>query len=176
AFTLARRSAFEHRAVILGAGREALLDGLADLAGEQLSAPVIRGQAAPTGKTAFIFPGQGSQWLGMGQQLHAESPVFAKAFDSVVTELDRHLVRRLRDVMWGANENLLNSTEFAQPALFAVEVALFRLLESWGVHPDYLIGHSVGELAAAHIAGVLSLEDAAMLVVARGRLMQSLPT
>ena len=173
-WSLAGRSSFEHRAVVVGGDRDRLLAGLDELAGDEVVS-VVRGTATPAGKTVFVFPGQGSQLLGMGMELHAEYPVFADAFDAVVAELDRHLLRPLREVMWGHDENLLNSTEFAQPALFAVEVALFRLLESWGIHPDFVMGHSVGELTAAHVAGVLSLENAAVLVVARGRFMQALP-
>ncbi|WP_128910960.1 type I polyketide synthase [Mycobacterium tuberculosis] len=174
-WSLAGRSVFEHRAVVVGGDRDRLLAGLDELAGDQLGGSVVRGTATAAGKTVFVFPGQGSQWLGMGMGLHAGYPVFAEAFNTVVGELDRHLLRPLREVMWGHDENLLNSTEFAQPALFAVEVALFRLLGSWGVRPDFVMGHSIGELSAAHVAGVLSLENAAVLVAARGRLMQALP-
>ena len=171
-WSLAGRSSFEHRAVVVGADRDRLLAGLDELAGDEVVS-VVRGTATPGSKTVFVFPGQGSQTLGMGRGLHAEYPVFAEAFDTVVAELDRHLLRPLREVMWGHDENLLNTTEFAQPALFAVEVALFRLLESWGIHPDFVMGHSIGELSAAHVAGVLSLQNAAVLVVARGRFMQA---
>ncbi|HET7075723.1 MAG TPA: type I polyketide synthase, partial [Mycobacterium sp.] len=172
--TLAGRSMFEHRAVVVGADRDRLLAGLDELVADE-PVSVIRGTATPAGKTVFVFPGQGSQLLGMGMGLHAGYPVFAEAFNTVVGELDRHLLRPLREVMWGHDESLLNTTEFAQPALFAIEVALFRLLESWGVKPDFVMGHSVGELSAAHVAGVLSLQNAAVLVAARGRFMQALP-
>ncbi|WP_421845661.1 type I polyketide synthase [Mycobacterium sp.] len=175
-WSLAGRSVFEHRAVVVGGDRQRLLAGLAELAGDDLGSGVVRGIAQPAGKTVFVFPGQGSQLLGMGMGLHAGYPVFAEAFNTVVAELDRHLLRPLREVIWGHDENLLNTTEFAQPALFAVEVALYRLLESWSVKPDFVMGHSVGELSAAHVAGVLSLENAAVLVAARGRLMQALPS
>jgi polyketide synthase 12 len=174
-WSLAGRASFEHRAVLLGADRGQLLAGLAELAGGQPGASVIAGQTIAGGKTVFVFPGQGSQWLGMGMGLHAAYPIFAEAFNTAVGELDRHLLRPLREVIWGHDENLLSTTEFAQPALFAVEVALYRLLESWGVRPDFVMGHSVGELTAAHVAGALSLENAALLVVARGRFMQALP-
>ncbi|MCV7412985.1 polyketide synthase [Mycobacterium florentinum] len=174
AWSLAGRSNFEHRAVIAGTDRDQLLAGLDELATGEAGS-VVRGTVTTGGKTVFVFPGQGSQILGMGRGLHAGYPVFAEAFDAVVAELDRHLLRPLRDVVWGDDEDLLNTTEFAQPALFAVEVALFRLLESWSVRADFVMGHSIGELAAAHIAGVLSLENAAVLVAARGRFMQALP-
>ncbi|BCZ24158.1 type I polyketide synthase [Mycobacterium senriense] len=173
-WSLAGRSAFEQRAVVVGSDRDRLLAGLDELVGDDLAGSIVRGTAT-AGKTVFVFPGQGSQILGMGMGLHAGYPVFAEAFNTVVAELDQHLLRPLREVMWGHDESLLNSTEFAQPALFAVEVALFRLLESWGVRPDFVMGHSIGELAAAHVAGVLSLQNAAVLVAARGRFMQALP-
>ncbi|TRW82822.1 type I polyketide synthase [Mycolicibacterium sp. 018/SC-01/001] len=168
-WTLGGRSAFAQRAVVMGADRDELLTAL------EAFDEGVRGAVRPGAKMAFVFPGQGAQVLGMGRELHAAYPVFGAALDAVITELDRHLLRPLREVMWGTNDELLESTEYAQPALFAVEVALYRLLESWGMTPDAVLGHSVGEISAAHVAGVLSLENAAVLVVARGRLMQRLP-
>ncbi len=174
-YSLAGRSVFEHRAVVVGADRQALIAGLATVAGGEPGAGAVMGQAGWVGKTVVVFPGQGSQRIGMGRELYGELPVFAEAFDGVADELDRHLRLPLREVVWGADGDLLDSTEFAQPALFAIEVALFAVLRRWGVQPDFVMGHSVGELSAACVAGALTLADAAMLVVARGRLMQALP-
>ncbi|WUQ23240.1 SDR family NAD(P)-dependent oxidoreductase [Streptomyces sp. NBC_00236] len=170
------RAVLEHRAVVAVADREELVRGLTALAGGGVAASVVRGVVRPAGKVAFLFTGQGAQRLGMGRELYEAYPVFAEAFDAVLAELDGRLGRSLREVVWGEDADLLNGTMFAQAGLFAVETALFRLVESWGVRPDFLVGHSVGEIAAAHVSGILSLSDAAELVVSRGRLMQALPS
>ncbi|WP_433598127.1 type I polyketide synthase [Nocardia sp. CA-135953] len=164
---LTRRGTFEHRAVVTGGDRAALLEEL--VAVQAAAAGIV------AGKTAFVFAGQGAQRLGMGRELHEAYPVFAAAWDETAAALSGHLGVSLDDVVWGSDERLLEQTRYAQTALFLIEVALYRLFESWGVTPDFVLGHSVGEIAAAHVAGVLSLADAAALVAARGRLMQSLP-
>ncbi|WSD92481.1 SDR family NAD(P)-dependent oxidoreductase [Streptomyces canus] len=169
AHTLASsRALFDERAVIIG--EEDRFAALEALAQGQHHTSVVTG-SPDGGRLAFLFTGQGSQRLGMGRELYDTHPVFAEAFDAVLAHLDPGL----RDVMWGEDADRLNRTEYTQPALFALEVALFRLLERWGVKPDYLTGHSLGELTAAHLAGVLSLEDASTLVTTRARLMQSAP-
>ncbi len=193
--SLALRPMLEQRALIVGETRGELLEGVEALSEGRPAAGVIGGvgpAAAPArAPLAFLFTGQGAQRIGMGRDLYKTFPAFRAAFDEVCANMDEHLGRSTRALVFAEEEPAdaaasasaidgtpgggLDSTELAQPALFALEVALYRLLEAWGMRPDFLIGHSVGELAAAHVAGVLSLQDACRLVAARGRLMAALP-
>ncbi|WP_157187390.1 acyltransferase domain-containing protein, partial [Nocardia vinacea] len=168
------RARLEHRAVLVGADREELMTRLQGLIDGDPA--VAAGVSRDRGKTVFVFPGQGAQLLGMGSGLYEAFPVFAASFDETTALLEQQLECSLRDVVWGVDEQALQATLYTQTGLFAVGIALFRLLESFGVRPDFVAGHSIGELAAATVAGVLSLEDATVLVAARARLMQQLPT
>ena len=174
---LTTRSAFEHRAVALGADREELLASLKALANGDPS-PNVHSARAKDGKLAYLFTGQGSQRLGMGKELYESDPHFRDAFDAVCAELDPHLETPLKEIVFAKGKKaaaLLDDTTYAQPALFAIEVALYKALSERGLKPDILTGHSIGEIAAAHLSGVFELPDAAKLVAARGALMGALP-
>ncbi|MEU1282459.1 thioester reductase domain-containing protein [Streptomyces sp. NPDC005805] len=168
-----RRAAFDHRATVTAADPGTFREALRALAEGTPHPALTTGTRATPGKLAFLYTGQGAQRIGMGQELAAAYPAFAEAFDTAIAALDPHLDRPLREIITTGDG--LDRTEYTQPALFSVEVALHHLLKSWGITPDLLAGHSIGELTAAHLAGVLDLPDAARLVTTRARLMQSAP-
>ncbi|MEU8664508.1 acyltransferase domain-containing protein, partial [Actinoplanes philippinensis] len=171
-FSLATgRAPLRHRAAV----RAGDLEGLRALADGAPHPAVTRIATRPEPRVAFLFTGQGAQRLGMGRELAAAFPAFAATYDQVCAAFTPYLPRPLREVVDGADAGLLHRTDYAQPALFAFEVALHALYRACGVHPHRLAGHSIGELTAAYAAGVLSLADAVRLVAARGRLMAALP-
>ena len=178
AWSLAGRATFEHRAVVVGGDRDRLLAGLDELAGDDiqnLTGSVIQGSAVPAGKNVFVFPGQGSQWLGMGIELLETAPVFAQQIDACAQAFAEFVDWSLIDVLRGTEGAPgMDRVDVVQPVLFAVMVSLAELWKSVGVSPDAVIGHSQGEIAAAYVAGALSLRDAARVVTLRSKLLRSL--
>ncbi|WP_406289348.1 type I polyketide synthase [Embleya sp. NBC_00896] len=172
---LSSRSRFEHRAVVLGRGRDELLSGLASLSDGAESAGVVRGVAGNLGGVVFMFPGQGSQWVGMGRQLYDTFPVFAQTLDECAAALAEWVDWSLLDVVRGVEgAPTPDRVDVVQPALFSVMVSMAALWRSWGVEPAAVVGHSQGEIAAAYVCGALSLRDAAKIVALRSKALVGL--
>jgi acyl transferase domain-containing protein/D-arabinose 1-dehydrogenase-like Zn-dependent alcohol dehydrogenase len=178
----AGRSHFEHRAALVVNSVQGAREGLAELADNRLRPGVVSGECTDRPTTAWLFTGQGSQHSGMARELFDAEPVFADTVTRCAEAVSEILPRPLLEVLFATDRETggeagetLRHTSFAQPALFAVEMGLARLWQSWGVEPDVVLGHSVGQYAAACVAGVFSLEDGARLMAERGRLFGSLP-
>ncbi|MEV0558617.1 type I polyketide synthase [Streptomyces sp. NPDC050597] len=169
------RSVFEHRAVVLGHDRDELVRGLTSLSDDTESAGVVRGVVGEVADAAFMFPGQGTQWAGTARELYDTFPVFARSLDEICEHFDAHLPYALKPLLLAdaPAEAGAGRTDIAQPALFALEVSRYRLLVTFCGQPGHLIGHSIGEIAAAHVSGVLNLDSATRLVAVRGRVMQT---
>ncbi len=173
--SLAARTGFEHRAAVVGRDLGELVGKLGALAEESAAADVFAGRGGPDGKTAVVFPSRADRWAGAGRELHAAFPAFAEAFDEVCAVADEALGGSLREALFEDGDGRLASAAVAEAASLAVGAGLFALLGSWRVAVDHVVGHGVGEVAAAHAAGVLTLPDAVRVAVARGRLLERLP-
>ncbi|CAJ1496945.1 SDR family NAD(P)-dependent oxidoreductase [[Mycobacterium] kokjensenii] len=172
------RSHFDHRAALVVDSVRSADEALTDLADNRLRPGVLRGECADRPTTAWLFTGQGSQYPGMARELFEAEPTFAETVRRCAEAVDGMLARPLLEVLLATDPEaaeLLQHTSFAQPALFAVEMGLARLWQSWGIEPDVVLGHSVGQYAAACVAGVFGLEDGARLMAERGRLFGALP-
>ncbi|TQR86910.1 SDR family NAD(P)-dependent oxidoreductase [Mycobacterium hodleri] len=170
------RAHLEHRAALVVDSRESAIELLGALADDRPAPGLLRGESHDTPKTAWLFTGQGSQYTGMAKELYATQPVFAETLDRCAAVVADVLEKPLLDVIFGGTgDETLGQTAYAQPALFAVEMGLVALWQSWGFEPDVVLGHSVGQYAAACVAGVLTLEDGVRLMAERGRLFGSLP-
>ncbi|NES04121.1 MAG: SDR family NAD(P)-dependent oxidoreductase [Okeania sp. SIO2F4] len=170
---------FNHRLAIVAENQTELVEKLGQFKPEDklegiYSGKLLTNAAAP--KVAFLFTGQGSQYINMGKELYAQAPVFRAALDECEEILAELGVDSILEIIYpDAETSPLDQTAYTQPALFAIEYSLAKLWESWGIKPDVVMGHSVGEYVAATVAGIFSLEDGLKLIAARGRLMQQLP-
>ncbi|MEV3860547.1 type I polyketide synthase [Streptomyces sp. NPDC050095] len=170
---VATRARFDHRAVVIGRDRDELLSALTALGEGTEAAGEVHGVARELDGCVFMFPGQGSPWAGAAKPLYEAFPVFARSLDEICARFDAHLPFALKPLLLSDEPADPERTDIAQPALFTLQVSLYRLVAQYGPRPDRLIGHSVGEIAAAHVSGVLDLDTATKLVAARGRVMQT---
>ena len=174
----AGRAHFARRVTVIGTSGSGMAAALEAFRRGDSHPDIVSGAIGETApRVAMLFPGQGSQYVGMARELYDSAPAFREAFDRCAVALDQVLPKPIHSVVFGPNADaaLLNQTSFAQPAMYAIEVALASLWRTWGIDPLAVMGHSFGEYAAACVAGALPLEDGARMVAARGRLVQALP-